>query len=192
MLLTEVKKARLKWTWLLVFGFVLVLLGLLGFKLLSQGGNGSVKLPFTDPPAFSLNLFDSYTWEGKVKISPIEVKSQGRPLVINFWASWCIPCQNEAPLLEKLSEEYKPKGIVWLGVDYQDGKENALAFLKRFGITYPNGPDTSGEISIAYGTTGVPETWFINSEGKVVRKYIGELSDTALRSYLGELTVKGQ
>lgn len=190
MLLTEVKKSRFRWTWLLVFGFVLALLGLLGFKLLSQGGNGSAKIPFTNPPAFNLNLFDGYAWEGKTKVSPLDVRVQGRPLVINFWASWCIPCQNEAPLLEKSSEEYKSKGVVWLGIDYQDGKESALDFLKRYGITYPNGPDTSGEISIAYGTTGVPETWFINTQGRIVRKYIGELSDTSLRNFLDEITVK--
>ncbi len=92
--------------WLFLFGFVLALLRLLGYSLLNKGGDGNAKLPFTDPPPFTLKVFESYDWEGKTEISPAMVK--GRPLVINFWASWCIPCKEEAPILVKLSQKYGP------------------------------------------------------------------------------------
>ena len=127
-------------------------------------------------------MFDGYGWEGKTEISLAAVK--GRPFIINFWASWCIPCRDEAPILKKLSQEYAPKGVVFLGIAYQDRQEDSLAFLQRYGIKYANGPDITGEISIDYGTTGIPETWFINSEGKVVRKYIRPLTEPVLKEFL--------
>lgn len=185
---TPNRKAKRSLTWLLVFGFVLALLGLLGFSLLNQSGSGNAKIPFSDPPTFTLKLFKGYEWEGRQEISPALVK--GRPLVINFWASWCIPCRDEAPVLEKLSREYASRGVVFLGIAYQDREGDSLAFLKRYGSSYPNGPDTSGEISIEYGTTGVPETWFIGADGKVQRKYIRPLTEPVLRNFLEELVSK--
>ncbi len=174
--------------WGLLFVFVAALLGLLGYGLLNQGGSGNARVPFTDPPPFMLPLFDGYGWEGQSEISPAQVK--GSPLVMNFWASWCIPCRDEAPVLEKLSREYAARGVIFLGVAYQDRREDSLAFLKRYGVTYPNGPDTSGEISIEYGTTGIPETWFISRQGRVQRKYIRPLTEAVLRQFLEELVGK--
>jgi cytochrome c biogenesis protein CcmG, thiol:disulfide interchange protein DsbE len=173
------------WGWIMVLAIILALLSLLGYSLLNQGGNGDTKAPFTNPPPFTLELFEGYEWNGKSAISPAEVK--GKPLVINFWASWCIPCRDEAPILEKLWRDYSSKGVVFLGVAFQDSRENALAFLKQYGVSYPNGPDTTGEIAIEYGTTGIPETWFIGADGKVKRKYIRPLTEPVLRKYLDEL-----
>ena len=86
--------------------------------------------------------------------------------------------------MQKLYGEYAPKGVVFLGVTYQDRKEDSNAFLKRYGITYPNGPDTTGEISIEFGTTGIPETWFIGADGTVRRKYMLPMTEPILRNYL--------
>lgn len=184
-MVTWTKKSGRSISWVFIFLFVLALLGLLGYRLLNQSGTGNAKVPFTQPPAFKLNLFDGFGWEGRTEISPAAVK--GRPMVINFWASWCLPCRDEAPILQKLSQEYSPKGVVFLGVAYQDRLEDSNTFLKRYGITYPNGPDTSGEISIEYGTTGIPETWFIGADGTVRYKYIRPLTEPVLRNFLETL-----
>lgn len=166
--------------------FVLALLGLLGFSLLNGGGSGDAKVPFNTPPPFSLKLYDGYLWEGKTGISPSAVK--GRPLVINFWASWCVPCREEAPLLRKYAQEYGAKGVVFLGIVFQDREEDARSFLKQYGLTYPNGADTTGEISIEYGVTGIPETFFITADGRVIRKYIRPLTEEILKKSLDEIT----
>ena len=176
------KRSGRSFGWVFIFLFVLALLGILGFRLLNQDGNGNAKVPFSQPPNFTLNLFDGYGWEGKNEIGPAAAK--GQILVVNFWASWCLPCRDEAPVLQKLSQEYAAQGVIFLGVAYQDRQEDSLAFLKRFGITYPNGPDTTGEISIEYGTTGIPETWFIGADGTVRYKYIRPLTEPVLRNFL--------
>jgi cytochrome c biogenesis protein CcmG, thiol:disulfide interchange protein DsbE len=178
-------RTRRGWGWIIVVFAILGLLGLLGYSLLNQGGNGDTKAPFTKPPPFTLKLFEGYEWNGKSVISPAEIKD--KPLVVNFWASWCVPCRDEAPVLEKLWRDYSAKGVVFLGVAFQDSRENALAFLKQYGVSYPNGPDVTGEIAIEYGTTGIPETWFIGADGKVKRKYIRPLTEPVLRKYLDEL-----
>ncbi len=182
---TEAKKPNRSLGWILVFIFVIALLALLGFRLMSAQSTGNAKVPFSEPPPFSLKLFEGYEWEGKSEISPSLVK--GHPLVINFWASWCIPCRDEAPALEKLQREYSNKGIIFLGIAYQDRREDSLAFLKQYGSTYPNGPDITGEISIDYGVTGVPETYFISTKSKVLRKYASPVTEPVLRKFLEEL-----
>jgi cytochrome c biogenesis protein CcmG/thiol:disulfide interchange protein DsbE len=106
---------------------------------------------------------------------------KGKPVVINFWASWCGPCLAEAPILEAAWQKYHGQGVVFVGVDYEDKPDAALAFLKQNGITYPTGPDgANGEIAIAYGVTGTPESAFIDRSGDVAQKVGGALDDRTL------------
>ncbi len=104
---------------------------------------------------------------------------RGHPVVINFWASWCVPCREEAPLLEQVSKEYRNRGVVVLGIDTQDLEAPARAFLVRYGITYPNVRDPDGSVSRLFGATGVPETFFISPDGKIRGKFPGEQVDLA-------------
>lgn len=97
----------------------------------------------------------------------------GHPVILNFWASWCIPCRDEAPLLEGTWREFRPQGLIVLGVDTQDLEAPARAFLKEFRITYPNARDPDGSIGRQFGTTGVPETFFIDREGRIRGKFPG-------------------
>jgi cytochrome c biogenesis protein CcmG/thiol:disulfide interchange protein DsbE len=107
-----------------------------------------------------------------------------KPVVVNFWASWCDPCKHEAPLLEATWRRVQGQGIVFLGIDFQDSTGDGLSFLRTYGITYPNVVDPTGSTAINYGVTGVPETVFIDRRGVIVHKVIGELTDQTLERNL--------
>ena len=103
-----------------------------------------------------------------------ELRGQG--VVINFWASWCTPCREEADLLERTWRREKENGIVFLGLDYLDQEPAALAYLAEFDITYPNGPDLRSQAARRYRIQGVPETFFISPEGRIVETVVGPIA----------------
>jgi cytochrome c biogenesis protein CcmG/thiol:disulfide interchange protein DsbE len=118
---------------------------------------------------------------------------RGRPVVVNFWASWSEDARAEAPRLERLWREYRGRGLAMLGVAIheqptaRDPDQNPRAFARRFGLTYPVGHDRSGEISHAFGVTGVPETVLIAPDGEIVFRSVGLLDEAALRRALAAL-----
>ena len=98
----------------------------------------------------------------------------GKVLIINFWASWAVPCASEAATLQQAWETYQPGGqVVFLGIDYVDTEPEARAFLAKFNVTYPAGPDPATRISQAFHITGVPETYIIDRQGKLAYRQIG-------------------
>jgi cytochrome c biogenesis protein CcmG/thiol:disulfide interchange protein DsbE len=165
---------------LLVGLAMLALLALMvwGIGKRAAGTVGEAPVTVRPAPSFALTLLD-----GK----PFDLaSSQGKPIMINFWASWCIPCEDEAAVLEQASRQYRDR-VTFVGVNVQDTDPNARDFLRRFGVTYPIGRDLSGAIAVEYGMSGVPETYLIDRNGQLVRKWQGPLDEARLRAFLDEL-----
>jgi cytochrome c biogenesis protein CcmG/thiol:disulfide interchange protein DsbE len=129
-------------------------------------------------PPFTVTLFDGKT------ISLADLR--GRAVFLNFWSSWCPPCRAEARELEAAWQKLKGEDIVFLGIDIQDTEKDALAFLREFNVTYPNGRDASGKISIDYGVWGIPETFFIDPQGIITYKHVGGIGSTIVTAKLEE------
>lgn len=130
-------------------------------------------------PDFTLQLFDGTTF----RLS----EQRGRVVVVNYWASWCPPCRQEAPALEAAWKAWRERGVLFVGLNVWDTEGNAQAFLRDFGISYPNGPDRGGRILIEYGVTGIPETFFIDREGILFRRWIGPLNERQMQALIEEL-----
>ncbi len=158
---------------------VFALLALLAFGLL-RNQEGPVTIG-EQTPEFTLTTF-----EGD-QISSESLR--GKVVVLNFWASWCKPCEQEAAELESAWRIYQPRGdVIFLGVDYVDTETEALAYLEKFDVTYPNGPDLRTKISQAFRIRGVPETYIINRDGKLAAFKISPfLSLTEIQSMIDPL-----
>lgn len=114
------------------------------------------------------------------------------PLVINFWASWCLPCRNEAPLLEAAWQKYG-ESVRFLGINFQDREADALAFLMEFGHTFPSGADPRGEAGRDFRLIGVPTTYFVDTRGTIRTVKVGEIDAAELESNVaGLLAVDAQ
>jgi len=106
---------------------------------------------------------------------------RGRPVVLNFWASWCTPCREESPDLERRWNATRDQGVIFLGLDMQDVTGDARDFIREFGLTYPMVREGGNDTARRYGTTGLPETFFISPAGRVVGHVIGVASPDQLR-----------
>ncbi len=167
-------KLSRKFTFILIGFFSIIIL--VGVYFFTQPVS-SVKT--VKAPDFSYTLLSGK----KVKLSDYLEK---RPVILNFWASWCPPCRAEAPVLSKVSKEYKGK-VQFLGVVVNDTVVNAKKFEKEFGITYPSGLDNGTAIGNTYQVTGVPETFFITKNGEVIEHWIGAIDEKTLTTYLNRL-----
>ena len=110
----------------------------------------------------------------------------GEPMVINFWASWCPPCRQEALVLEDAWRAHVDD-VQFVGVDIQDAEGDAESYLAEFNITYPNGLDRQGHVTVDYGVIGLPVTFFVNQAGLVERRWVGAINRDQLEGWVGEL-----
>jgi cytochrome c biogenesis protein CcmG/thiol:disulfide interchange protein DsbE len=149
--------------------------------LLGCGLNKAQKGPVDNEPApdFTLQGFDGR----RVTLSEL----QGQVVVVNFWASWCDPCREEAAYLEQTRRKYKDQGVVFLGVDYVDTEKTALAYIEEFDITYITGPDLKTRILDSYNIQGVPETYYVAKNGELRGVHIGPLYPPGLDEKIEEL-----
>lgn len=148
---------------------VVALLGLLVWKVVAgDDGGAAARLAQGESvvaPELTLERLDE---EGTLSLADL----RGKGIVVNFWASWCIPCKDEAPFLQEVYEANEERGLVVLGVDSQDFKQDARAFMERFGLTYPVVYDGKGSSLGAWGVVGFPETFFVNRDGELVGERI--------------------
>ena len=137
-------------------------------------------------PNFSISLLNGKSGQA---LSLADLK--GKPVVLNFWASWCDPCIDEAPVLEAASQRYASQGVVFVGITYEDAQPDSMRFLQQYGITYPTGTDgnakDSGAIAISYGVLSPPETFFIDRSGIVVSQFGGALSPNMLDQRIAKI-----
>lgn len=164
---------------------VLFLGGLLGVMLIRPPQKSLCDEP---APDFALTLFPEY--RGELTSDAVGLTDlRGKGIVLNFWASWCKPCEEEAAALEAAWRKYKDQGIMFIGVDYLDQDPAAKRYLEKFDITYPNGPDLASKISKRYTIRGVPETFFIDPQGNLVgcRKVGPFLSESELDQRIADI-----
>ena len=168
---------------------VAVLAGLFVYGLFRGPPNRDVPSNLIGKPApqFNLPLYQRYQQAFGDTFS-LDAH-RGTPLVINFWASWCNPCFEEAPLLEQYYQRYRSKGVLFVGVQTQDRDkyDAGRQFIDRFGYTFPVGMDNDSSIGVEYALFGVPETYFVNRQGTVVYKQVGPVTPQVMERELGAI-----
>jgi cytochrome c biogenesis protein CcmG/thiol:disulfide interchange protein DsbE len=154
-------------------GLVALLFVLLVWALVTEDGGdlaaAANRGDRPEAPEFALERLDG---DGELALSSL----QGKAVVLNFWASWCLPCKDEAPYLEQVWKENRERGLVVVGLDAKDFRRDARRFADRFGLTFPLVFDGPGDTLGGWGVTGFPETFVLDREGKVVQAFLGDVS----------------
>ena len=154
-------------------GLVALLFVLLAWTLLTEEGGdlaaAAARGERPQAPDFTLERLDR---DGELTLSSL----RGRGVVLNFWASWCIPCKEEAPFLEQVWRDNRERGLVVVGLDAKDFRGDARRFMERFDLTFPVVYDGPGDTLAGYGVTGFPETFVLDREGRVVEAFVGAVN----------------
>ncbi len=138
----------------------------------SAGTTGVTGLPGDLAVLFEVTTFDN----GVFSLGA----AAGSPVVINFWASWCGPCKFEAEALQEAYVKFKDSGVRFIGVAVQDTEEGSRKFIDEFNLTFPTGPDATGEIIMAYRVFGIPKTFIVGKDGRVSYVHSGAISREVL------------
>jgi cytochrome c biogenesis protein CcmG, thiol:disulfide interchange protein DsbE len=174
----------------LVLALVAGFIALLTYGLLSKGTDERIDESLAagraaTAPSFSLEVLDKGSLPPRLArgagpgladghLSLAELR--GVPVVLNLWASWCTPCRQEAARLERGWRVLGPRGVLFLGLDIQDVRGDGEGFLHKYGTTYPSVREPGRDVANSYGATGIPETYFIDADGRVVAHVIGVVS----------------
>jgi len=161
------------WIQIIIWGVFVGLLVIVAITL-NRSQQGTVQ-PGDRLNDFTLTMFSGYELNSQTQASLSSLK--GKVVMVNFWASWCKPCEQEAANLRTAWQYYKDDGrVVFIGIDYVDTEPEARAYLEKFDITYPNGPDLGTKVSQLFRIKGVPETYFIDQTGVLHYVQVGPFS----------------
>lgn len=160
--------------------FVLAIIVVIGYAMIDRERQRNT------PKEGSAPNFEVTMYDFDRIVMPGETVSKtslaGQAIVINFWASYCIPCQREAAMLERVWNDYRDAGVVFLGINTEDPEKEALNYLVEYGITYPNAPDRGAAMEKGYRITGIPETFVIDTKGDIVQHFLSEPNEREFRA----------
>ena len=111
----------------------------------------------------------------------------GKVVMIDFWASWCPPCERETPVLTAVYERYRGRPVEFIGISIWDRGQDAMRFVDQYGVGYPVAIDHEGRVAIDYGVTGIPEKFFVDPEGRLVRRFVGPMDEASLTAILDSM-----
>jgi cytochrome c biogenesis protein CcmG, thiol:disulfide interchange protein DsbE len=168
-----------------VVGAVAVLAGVLGFGLTRDPRAVPFRLAGRSAPAFSLRTLDG---DRTVRLADL----RGRVVAVNFWASWCAECRVEHPALEAAWDRYRDRGVVILGIPFQDDPAASRAYVEEYGGGWPILADPRSGTGLAYGVYGVPETVFIGRDGRIAGKVVGPVRYDQLARWFDRLLEQGE
>jgi cytochrome c biogenesis protein CcmG/thiol:disulfide interchange protein DsbE len=173
---------------------VVAFVALLAYGLLSEGADTTIDAALAEgeapaAPEFDLEVLalgtlpaglgsevDAALADDRLSVADL----RGTPFVLNLWASWCVPCREEAPILADGWRSHGPQGVLYLGLNMQDVTDDALDFVEEFDVRYPNVREPDNATAQAYGATGIPETYFVSARGRVVGHVIGVVTEEQL------------
>jgi cytochrome c biogenesis protein CcmG/thiol:disulfide interchange protein DsbE len=147
---------------LVLMAGILMVAAVIGLALIR---NARGPLESGQAPDFSVITFSGQT----LRLSEL----RGQVVVLNFWASWCLPCREEAPVLEQIWQQYGARGVTVIGIAWSDIESDSLAFMQEFDLSYANAPDTGTRIGDDYSIRAVPETYIIDRDGSITHRLIG-------------------
>lgn len=159
----------------------IILLAVLGVVLLTRGSPVGATIG-AQAPRFALSDLDG----NEIRLSDL----RGRPVIVNFWATWCGPCVEEFPLLEQAASEHAVDGLAVIGIVYRDNADGVRAFMDRMGASWPAVMDPGEKVAQEYGIFGPPESFFIDAGGTILARQIGQLSAADLERHLAQILVK--
>ena len=179
--LTEARQAR-RWRWpVLVFVAVAAAVAA-AVLLLGPGAEPSLQRASAPVSASAFEVSDLRDETATVALAD----AAGRPRVVNFWASWCVPCREEMPAFEAVHQRVGDR-VAFIGIDNQDSRDDALEFLDHTGVTYPTGFDPKGGVARAYGLFGMPTTVFVSKDGRILARRTGSLTEQQLTKAIRDL-----
>lgn len=174
--------------WLLMLGGAMLVIGLAWAQLRSSSDSafgaiaGPAEIVAIDAPApdFELPLLDG---SGALRLSSL----RGSVVVLNFWASWCGPCRQEAPGLKTMSERYADRNVRFVGVDYVDNVAAGQTFMREFRLIYPSVSDMAGSLADDFALLGLPATFVIDEEGTMRYRFAGYVTEPVLEQALDDV-----